>query len=328
MKLHHLIPAGDGYGWGICSTNLKRELSRHFELQDSASYRIRFDAPIFIAIPDSTLALPRPYVAPAVYGLCFTEAPLSDDAVKNAADYRWIFTGSDWNTERLRAAGIANCSTMVQGVDFKRFSPQPWPEVKGFRVFSGGKYEYRKGQDYVITAMKHFMAIRKDAFLITSWYNPWDGSAATMCKSWMIDPANPLEGLPRERVISLPPTSNSEMPAIYAQTHVGLFPNRCEAGTNLVMMEYMACGRPVIATDATGHADVLHGDGPLLLSGGDYDPAGWFNPNVSDIIAHLEHIYAQRSEIKLRGQQCAELIKPWSWTRAGETVAKQIRSLG
>ena len=42
------------------------------------------------------------------------------------------------------------------------------------------------------------------------------------------------------------------MPQVYQNTDVGIFPSRCEAGTNLVMMEYMACGKPAIATVGTG----------------------------------------------------------------------------
>ena len=71
-------------------------------------------------------------------------------------------------------------------------------------------------------------------------------------------------GLDVSRVITLGPRPNALLARIYRNTDVGLFPNRCEGGTNLVLMEYMACGKPVVAVDATGHRDVVreeHGAG-------------------------------------------------------------------
>jgi glycosyltransferase involved in cell wall biosynthesis len=286
---------------------------------------LRFDAPIFVSIGERDLSLPRPYAAPFIFGLCFIEAPLPPQAVENAKHYAWIFTGSSWCTQRLRDAGIHHCSTLVQGVDHSLFKPQAWPEMKGFRVFSGGKLEYRKGQDIVLAAMRAFMAQRIDAYLITSWNNPWPKSAETMVKSYLIDPDNPLDGLPKERIISVPPVRNEEMPSLYRNTHVGVFPNRCEAGTNMVLTEYMACGRPVIATTATGHADILTGPGPWLLPSGDEDPAGWSNCNVSDVIAALEYAYSHREELEPRGLQCAQLVTPWTWERAAELLARQAQ---
>ena len=110
--------------------------------------------------------------------------------------------------------GVEHCSTLVQGVDFERFTDQPWnDELKGFRVFSGGKYEFRKGQDIVIAAMEQFMSVRDDAFLVTSWSNPWPETAKTMENSWLIDPSDPTANLPKDRVINLPWSPNAAMPA-------------------------------------------------------------------------------------------------------------------
>ena len=141
---------------------------------------------------------------------------------------------------------------------------------------------------------------------------------ASMKKSWLIGD-DPLDGLPLDRVISLPAMPNEKTPSIYALAHVGLFPNRCEAGTNMVMTEFMACARPVIASDWHGHRDVLCAES-YKLSTGDLDAAGWFNPPVSDIIAHLEHAYAHREELAERGAAHRRNIERFTW----DACARQI----
>jgi len=321
-KLYYLGKPGDGFGWGVANTNLVRELSKLCEVELDASARDGFDAPVFVPVTDAALKpLRRIKAAPKVIGYCFTEWPLTDDAERNARRYDVLFTGSTWNTDKLRAAGISKAQTLIQGVDFERFTPQPPTDRKGFVVFSGGKYEFRKGQDYVLKAMRHFMGQRSDVVLLAAWHNPWPQSMASMKNSWLIDPKQPFEGLPEDRIIKLPPVPNAKMAEVYQLAHIGLFPNRCEAGTNMVMTEFMACARPVIATDYHGHRDVLCGDA-YRLTNGSLDPAGWFNCNVSDIIAHLEHAYQNRASLIQRGQECRKHIEQFTWKDCAEKIVK------
>ena len=321
MKLYYLGKPADGFGWGVANTNLVRELSKLCEVVVDDSTRNKFDAPVFVPIADSALnPLRKIKRAPKVIGYCFTEWPLTDSASTNARQYDLIFCGSEWNTIKLRDAGIKHVATLQQGIDFERFTPRPPSDRNKFVVFSGGKYEFRKGQDMVIAAMIPFMRAHNDVFLMAAWHNPWPQSIASMKSSWLIDPADPLKGLDLERFISLPPMPNEKTPAVYEQAHVGLFPNRCEAGTNLVMSEFMACSRPVIASHAHGHYDVLNGEGPLHLTTGSIDPAGWFNPPVADILTQLEHAYNHREELPLRGQQCRKLIEPFTWQKCAAKI--------
>ncbi len=320
-KLYYLGKPGDGFGWGVCNTNLAAALSAFCEVVVETTTQQVFDAPAFMPVADATLAPLRKIKAPKVIGYCFTEWPLSDDAERNARQYDVLFAGSTWNTDKLKAAGIKQAATLIQGVDFERFKPQPPSERKGFVIFSGGKYEFRKGQDYVIAACRRFMRQRADAVLITAWHNPWPQTMESMKNSWLIDPKNALDGLPLDRVVQLPAMSNEQMPAIYAQAHIGLFPNRCEAGTNMVMCEFMACGRPVIASYAHGHKDVL-GVHQYHLDNGSVDHAGWFNPEVSDIITHLEHAYANREKLEIGGRLARLATEAFSWSAAALKVAQ------
>jgi glycosyltransferase involved in cell wall biosynthesis len=321
-KLYYLGKPADGFGWGVANTNLVAALSEFCEVIVDDSKRDKFDAPVFVPVGDSSLKpLRRIAKAPRVIGYCFTEWPLTDEARRNARQYDVLFAGSTWNADKLKAAGVKNADVLIQGIDFNRFKAMPPSDRKGFVVFSGGKWEFRKGQDYVVTAMKHFMAIHDDAMLLAAWHNPWPATMKTMDKSWLIDNSQPTDGLPMDRVILVPPMPNEKTPDIYKLAHVGLFPNRCEAGTNLVMSEFMACGRTVIAADAHGHRDVLC-DGAFKLTGGSYDPAGWFNCDVSEILAHLEDAYRNRQQLKWRGNLCRANMENLTWRNCAIKIVR------
>ncbi len=322
MKLFFCGQPGKGTGWGTCNTNLIRELSKLCDLElVEKQPRAKLPGPAFVPIQDFKLTPLFEVQSEFTMGYCFTECPLDDDSRRNASKYALIFAGSSWNKQRIQDAGIKTpCEVLLQGIDHSLFKPQPPSQRKGFVVFSGGKFEFRKGQDYVIAAMKQFMAVRTDAVLITAWHNHWKQSEQTMRWSWLIDHEKPLAGLPMDRVFQAPLMSQEKLPEFYGLSHVGLFPNRCEAGNNLVMAEYMACERPIIASYATGHKDILDPGFLPLLTNGDYDPAGWFNPHVSDIIAQLEWCYQNRDVLQDLGSNCSELVKSFTW----EACAKQI----
>ncbi len=40
-------------------------------------------------------------------------------------------------------------------------------------VFSGGKFELRKGQDVVIRAYRVLQDRHPDVMLVNAWFNPW-----------------------------------------------------------------------------------------------------------------------------------------------------------
>jgi glycosyltransferase involved in cell wall biosynthesis len=72
-------------------------------------------------------------------------------------------------------------------------------------------------------------------------------------------------GCARGQILDLGAVPNREKPSILCEMDVAVFPNRCEGGTNLVAMECMACGLPVILSRNTGHLDLIDGDNCFAL---------------------------------------------------------------
>ena len=50
-------------------------------------------------------------------------------------------------------------------------------------LFSGGKFEFRKGQDLVLKAFSVLSKKHPDMVLLTAWHNPWRASMETMRES-------------------------------------------------------------------------------------------------------------------------------------------------
>ena len=170
---------------------------------------------------------------------------------------------------------------LIQGIDPQLFHPTgEEPDDERFILFSGGKFELRKGQDLVLRAFKALQDKYPDLWLVNCWYNLWPESMRLMESSRHIRfeaHAGPwqevmrrtyaLNGLDASRIVTCDLMSPELLPELYRHTHLGVFPNRCEGGTNLVLMEYMACGRPAIVSYASGHTDVVTESNALLAQG-------------------------------------------------------------
>ena len=303
------------------------------------------NGPLLQSIADHTLMPLQPELrGRSTIGYVFFEQNLIQPAwIENGrAFYDRVLTGSTWCTELLRQAGLENVGTIIQGIDPAIFFPRT--ESAGgrefladkFVVFSGGKFELRKGQDVVIRAVKVLQDRHADVVLVNAWHNPWQSSLETMRASNLIRfnlrSGSYLEviqqiladnGIDLRRVVTCLPQPNASMARVYANSDVGLFPNRCEGGTNLVMMEYMACGKPVVATQSTGHSDivtehnalVVRNQGEITLRRGGEPIARWPQPDLNDVIDKLEFAYQNREQLRVLGRRAAADLGQLTWAR-------------
>jgi glycosyltransferase involved in cell wall biosynthesis len=140
-----------------------------------------------------------------------------------------------------------------------------------------------------------------------------------------------LNGLDASRIVTCDLMSPGLLPELYRRTHLGVFPNRCEGGTNLVLMEYMACGRPAVVSYATGHTDVASEDSALLLRemsafcivGADRKPfARWVEPSLDELVSRIEYAYAHRGELKGIGRKAAERMRALTWRAMAEALIR------
>jgi glycosyltransferase involved in cell wall biosynthesis len=365
------MPFGPRHGWGICSQYLAKELARltplfvltenfspksvngvlDYEFLRPLAREIKpfardlkgpLDGAVLQAMMNDTLAPWEPKLKGALnLGYIFAEQTVyAKEMVEKARqNFDVVVAGSSWCESILRAQGLDSTRTVVQGVDRTVFNPAAnqktlFPER--FVVFSGGKFEYRKGQDLALMAFRALLNRHDDALLVASWFNPWPAYMQSMCLSPHItfslgqDYASTMAGvlaaagIPKDKVILLPPLPHFEMARIYKNSDVGVFPNRCEGGTNLVLMEYMACAKPAIVSNSTGHRDVagpqnsllLNNLRPLNLQGSQGQATVWDDPDPEELTEKLLWAYDHPEEAAKIGWLAGRDMEAFTWEAA------------
>lgn len=340
---------GTGFGWGHCA----RELIDHgAETGLLESVNLEEAGPAFdgtLVHQCRTAALDPAFEMRGTrnVGYTFFEAPLQPEARIHGPRYDLLLGGSTWCRDRLRDAGFARVRTLIQGIDPTRFRPTAArPDARVFVIYSGGKFEFRKGQDVVIAACRELFPRYPDMILVANWGNHWRRTMETMQASSHVtfEPDDTLSterlieetvrraGVPMDQVVFAHQIPHHELPELMARTHVGLFPNRCEGGTNLVLMEYMAMGRAAIATHATGQADVLADAWSLPLelsrplriaSQTEMPDLVWAEPSLDEVIESIERAYHERERLELIGRAAArEMHESFTWRHSARELAR------
>ena len=250
--------------------------------------------------------------------------------LERARRYERIIVHSTYNRQLLEAQGFTNIGFALQGIDENELQVPPPSKRFGdrFVVFSGGKLEFRKGQDIVLAAFLRFHARHPDALLVTAWQNAWTEVGMTMAESplashpprvrdnridirrWAFD-----NGADEGNFLDLGFLGRHQIAGILADCDAAVFPNRCEGATNLVAMEAMACGAPTILSANTGHMDLLVGDVCLTLDHQQPVPdrngsrIGWGESSVDELVERLEALYTDRSGARARADRARRFIR-------------------
>lgn len=331
------------------SRNFDNQLREHIKTNS----HVQVDVPLLMPLGDDFVGLPTLYNNPITgipnIGVTFFEnGDLSEAAVQRAKEYPWIVTGSSWNEKILRQRGINRVSTILQGVDTTLFHPAPRSGLFGdrFLMFSGGKLEFRKGQDLVLEAAAQFTRKYPDAILVTAWHSPWPQTAKSMRASPRVGSV-PLTkegnldtpgwarqaGIPDGQFLDLGAVPNSQLPPILREMDVGIFPNRCEGGTNLVAMECMACGVPVILSANTGHLDIATEDNCYRLYHQSRVPhqegfaqglLDWGESSVAELLEHLETIYHDRVGARQVGSLASQFMSQMTWKKTADALRQVV----
>jgi glycosyltransferase involved in cell wall biosynthesis len=165
--------------------------------------------------------------------------------------------------------------TVPLGVDTQAFSPGP-PPGGPFRVLYVGRLEILKGVQYLLDA---FARLPKEAEL-------------SLVGAVMPEMKPLLARQPNPRWRTRPPVARAELPRIYREADVVVFPTVNDA-FGLVILEAMACGVPVIATEHSGARDIITDgvDGFIVPA---RDPAA--------IAERLEVLLADRGRARRMGE--------------------------
>ncbi|HEY6867168.1 MAG TPA: glycosyltransferase family 4 protein [Candidatus Eisenbacteria bacterium] len=151
------------------------------------------------------------------------------------------------------------CTIVPNGVDVERFSPRvpPIPEYRDgvFTILYVGRMDPRKGAKYLFLALPHLEERLRDYRLVvvgSGWLRRWYDTH--------IPPAL------RRRVVFAGRASFEDMPRYFRSADVFCSPAVGNESFGIVLLEAMASGTPVVASDIAGYRDVVErGTSGLLV---------------------------------------------------------------
>lgn len=178
-KLYLALSAGENFGWGVCSKYLNKEVPKLKENTEIWNYaekgniETEVKGTVFHALAGLEFDTLSKIRGTKNIGYTFFENELTEESYKNSQKYELVLGGSTWCCDKMKEKGINNTDVLIQGIDPEVFYPTAEKDEELFVIFSGGKFELRKGQDIVMKAVKIMQEKYNDIILINAWYNMW-----------------------------------------------------------------------------------------------------------------------------------------------------------
>ena len=151
------------------------------------------------------------------------------------------------------------------GVDLEIFNPDGRTtnikDNKDQYVFLNcGKWEFRKGHDAIINAFNKAFKFSDNVKLIMAPHNPFLNEQEL--SYWV----NLYKDSPLGHKIQILPElkTHNDVATLMRSVDCGVFPSRAE-GWNLELLEMMACGKPVIATNYSAHTEFCTEESTMLI---------------------------------------------------------------
>lgn len=177
-----------------------------------------------------------------------------------------IVVNSQW-AKKVVEENIASvsCGVVPLGVDTDIFSPTNKNTSDKSIFLNVGKMEYRKGHDVLIECFNKAFEPTDNAELWLLWENRFPNCNQDYWNGLVKSSKNTIRIIPRRNTAE-------EVAEIMNMSTCGIFLSRAE-GYNLPLLEMMACGRPTIATDYSGHTQYSTMENADLIEISEYEPA-------------------------------------------------------
>ena len=192
------------------------------------------------------------------------------------------------------------------GIDVDRFdgNAEPWPQYQDGKtnILFVGRLEKRKGLKYLLEAYSQLKWDLPNIRLVVVGPGSPDGDCYSI-----------LGGRGLEDVEFAGMVSNEDLPRYYASAHIFCSPATGAESFGYVLLEAMASGKPIVASNIEGYSGIVSHEKEGLL----------FTPKDSQALANaLERLIQDPDLARRIGSQGRETVEKYRW----EAVARQVES--
>lgn len=249
----------------------------------------------------------------------------------NAMDEVWV--PSTFNLETFVNSGVRKpVYVMPLGVNPDYFNPKvrayrPSPRYTFLSIFEWGE---RKAAEVLLRAYHRAFSRKDDVLLLLKVMNNDPG--VDVYKE-IANLGLPADGPP---VVML---YNQDLPvhqmgSLYRSADCFVLPTRGE-GWGMPVIEAMACGLPVIATNWSAHVDFMDESVAYPLNVAELIPAKakcpyyegfvWAQPDEEHLIHLMRHVYQERDEATAKGELASQrVIDKWNWRQAAQKIKDRL----
>jgi len=216
------------------------------------------------------------------------------------------------------------------GVDTELFPPAPPRQGNETIFFNCGKWEIRKGHDILIQAFNKVAEEYDNVELWMMCSNPFNSPEEE--NKWKKAYDHPkVKLIPRME-------TQQEVYNIMSQVDCGVFPSRGE-GWNLELLEMMATGKHVIATDYSAHTEFCNKDNAGLIPIEDVEPAfdgKWFfgqgnwakitEKEIDNLVNKMSTFHSRRpARSDYLNTAGIETARKFSWQNTAKEIIKCLK---